>query len=162
MEQASSAQHVIVAALFTIVAAVITTLVIGSWDSNIVTPVILSTFLTSLLTPFFNRLLTARKTHRKTKPAVIQASVTGETRTLYVGNLPFKADEDDITQLFAAYGPVHAVRLVKDRRTGRRKGYGFIEMEANAAESALKKLNDSEFDNRTIKVRAAHSETDEE
>lgn len=164
MEQASSALQVIVAALLAAVATTVTALVIGSWDSAVITPVALSTFLGGLLTPFLANALAAKKAQVASRPRKVKASSSSseEARTLYVGNLPFKTDEETINELFSHYGQVLAVRLVKDRRTGRKKGYGFVEMDANAADAALAKLNDSEFEGRTIKVRAAHSEAEDE
>ncbi len=164
MEQASSALQVIIAALLAAVATVATALIIGSWDSTVITSVALSTFLGGLLTPYLanalaTRIARAANTPRKVK---VSSSSSEDARTLYVGNLPFKTDENTISDLFAQYGHVHAVRLVKDRRTGRKKGYGFVEMDAHGADAALAKLNDSEFEGRTIKVRAAHSEGEDD
>jgi RNA recognition motif-containing protein len=75
--------------------------------------------------------------------------------TLYVGNLPYKASEESIKQLFADIGKVESVRLMKDRKTGRRKGFGFVEVEAQRLDEFITKLNDFEFMDRTIKVRPA-------
>lgn len=75
--------------------------------------------------------------------------------TLYVGNLPYKASEESIKQLFADIGRVESVRLMKDRKTGRRKGFGFVEVEAGRLNEFITKLNDFEFMDRTIKVRPA-------
>ncbi len=79
----------------------------------------------------------------------------GETRTLYVGNLPYRANEVAVRKLFQQHGRVVNVRLMKDRDTGKRKGYGFVEMAASDAEGAAAALNDSEFQQRTLKVREA-------
>jgi RNA recognition motif-containing protein len=51
---------------------------------------------------------------------------------------------------------------MKDRRTGKRKGYGFVEMDAKGAAKAIKNLNDSEFQERTLKVRLAKDKLEEE
>ena len=50
------------------------------------------------------------------------------TKSLYVGNLPWSATEDDVRDLFAPYGEVTSVKLVSDRETGRARGFGFVEM----------------------------------
>ena len=50
------------------------------------------------------------------------------TKSLYVGNLPWSATEDDVRDLFAPYGEVASVKLVSDRETGRARGFGFVEM----------------------------------
>ncbi len=78
-----------------------------------------------------------------------------ETATLYVGNLPYKANEDAVKEYFKNYIEVQSVRLMKDRRTGKRKGYGFIEVLTTDVDSTINKLNDKVFLERTLKVRAA-------
>lgn len=84
------------------------------------------------------------------------------SKTLYVGNLPYRANEQAVQEHFELQGHVHSVRLMKDRRTGKRKGYGFVEMDANGAHKAIKNLNDSEFQERTLKVRMAKDKIEEE
>ena len=82
--------------------------------------------------------------------------------TLYVGNLPYKAHEQSVRELFGEHGQVHSLRLVKDRFTGKRKGFGFVEMSAGDAKRALKKLNDAVFKERTLVVRIAKSQEEKE
>lgn len=48
--------------------------------------------------------------------------------TIYVGNLPFSATEQDVRALFAAHGTVESVKLINDRDTGRPRGFGFVDM----------------------------------
>ncbi|GAA6204589.1 MULTISPECIES: RNA-binding protein [Thalassotalea] len=79
----------------------------------------------------------------------------GEVSTLYVGNLPYRANEGAVRALFSEYGNVHSVRLMKDKHTGKRRGFGFVEMSACDADNAVSQLNDSEFQQRTLKVREA-------
>jgi RNA recognition motif-containing protein len=79
----------------------------------------------------------------------------GEVSTLYVGNLPYRANEGAVRELFSEYGNVHSVRLMKDKHTGKRRGFGFVEMSACDADNAVNQLNDSEFQQRTLKVREA-------
>ena len=86
----------------------------------------------------------------------------GSSKTLYVGNLPYRANEQSVQEHFELQGHVHSVRLMKDRRTGKRKGYGFVEMDAEGAHKAIKNLNDSEFQERTLKVRMAKDKIEEE
>lgn len=76
-------------------------------------------------------------------------------KTLYVGNLPYRANETAIRELFAEQGTVHSVRLMKDKHTGKRRGFGFVEIAADSAEQAIEALNDTEFQQRTLKVREA-------
>jgi len=75
--------------------------------------------------------------------------------TLYVGNLPYRANEAAVRELFAEHGRVQSVRLMKDKHTGKRRGFGFVEMSASDAEKTINVLNDSEFQQRTLKVREA-------
>lgn len=102
---------------------------------------------------------------KKLLPSSISSSEqdsTGEVSTLYVGNLPYRADEDAVQEHFEQQGTVVSVRLMKDRRTGKRKGYGFVEMNADSAAKAIKNLNDSTFQERTLKVRLAKEKIEEE
>ncbi|MGY0617572.1 RNA recognition motif domain-containing protein [Vibrio sp. FJH11] len=78
------------------------------------------------------------------------------TKTLYVGNLPYKANENHVRDLFAEYGQVYAVRLMKDKRTGKRRGFGFVVMAAEDAKPAISKLNERVYLDRTLKVRIAN------
>lgn len=85
------------------------------------------------------------------------------TKTLYVGNLPYKANESHVKELFAEYGDVFAVRLMKDKRTGKRRGFGFVVIAAGQAQTAIDALNEKEYMQRTLKVRIANDpKSDEE
>lgn len=77
------------------------------------------------------------------------------TKTIYVGNLPYRANEAAVRELFSAHGQVTSVRLMRDRNTGKRKGFGFVEMAESAADKAISELNEQEFQQRTLKVREA-------
>lgn len=97
------------------------------------------------------------------KPKVTNTSLNTKTTgitTLYVGNLPYKANEMSVKTLFEEIGTVQSVRLMKDRKTGRRKGFGFVEVDASKQSIFIEKLNDSEYMDRTIKVRPAKDKTD--
>lgn len=87
---------------------------------------------------------------------ITRADYAGEVKTIYVGNLPYRANEAAIRSLFAEHGLVLSVRLVKDRDTGKRRGYGFVEMPAAAADAAIATLNETEYLQRTLKVREAN------
>ena len=78
------------------------------------------------------------------------------TTTLYVGNLPYRANEMAIRTLFAEKGKVLSVRLMKDKHTGKRRGFGFVEMPEKDAEKAIIVLNEKEFQDRSLKVREAN------
>ena len=77
------------------------------------------------------------------------------TKRLYVGNLPFDATSDTVRTAFEAFGTVHEVSLVTDRDTGRPRGFGFVEMDAQAASAAIEGLNEKDFDGRTLTVNEA-------
>jgi RNA recognition motif-containing protein len=77
------------------------------------------------------------------------------TKRIYVGNLPFSANEDEVRNLFATHGNVHSVTLVTDRETGRPRGFGFVEMDADAAQTAIDAINGTDFNGRTLNVNEA-------
>ena len=104
---------------------------------------------------------TLSKLFSSSNPSEVQDE-SSEVSTLYVGNLPYRADEEAVQQHFEQQGSVVSVRLMKDRRTGKRKGYGFVEMNAKGAAKAIKNLNDSMFQERTLKVRLAKEKVEEE
>jgi hypothetical protein len=74
---------------------------------------------------------------------------------IYVGNLPFSSREDDIRELFAQYGEVVSVVLPTDRETGRPRGFGFVEMEGDAAKKAIDALNGKDYGGRMLNVNEA-------
>lgn len=78
------------------------------------------------------------------------------TMTLYVGNLPYRANEMAIRTLFAEQGKVLSVRLMKDKHTGKRRGFGFVEMPEKDAQKAINALNEQDFQDRSLKVREAN------
>ncbi len=85
---------------------------------------------------------------------------SGETRSIYVGNIPFNAGEDDIRNLFAPFGTVIEVRMVKDRRSRRPKGYAFVEMAAADAKAAIRQLDGTDYAGRTLRVNEARKKND--
>ena len=66
-------------------------------------------------------------------------------KTLYVGNLPFSATEDDLRNLFSQYGIIHSVKMITDRETGKPRGFGFVEIEQDGANAAVEALNGADF-----------------
>ncbi len=75
---------------------------------------------------------------------------------IYVGNLSFSTTEESLAEKFAAFGSVASAKVIKDRETGRSKGFGFVEMESeNDAMSAIEALNGKELEGRTITVSEA-------
>lgn len=81
--------------------------------------------------------------------------------SIYVGNLAHTATEDDLRTAFAAYGTVSNVSIVKDRDTGRPRGFAFVEMADGAqAAAAIKEMNLREISGRSITVNEARPKTD--
>lgn len=77
---------------------------------------------------------------------------------IYIGNLSYATTEDTLKGLFADFGVVESVKVIKDRFSGRAKGFGFIEMPSNSeADQAIKALNGNKLDGNFIKVRPADS-----
>ena len=76
------------------------------------------------------------------------------SQKLYVGNLPFKATENELEDLFGQYGKVLSVKLITDRETGRPRGFGFIEMEDGS--EAISALDGHDLGGRNIRVNEAH------
>ena len=80
---------------------------------------------------------------------------------IYVGNLSYEVTEEDLNEAFEVFGKVETVRVLKDKDTGRSKGFGFVEMSNNAdAQSAINDLNDKEIKGRTLKVNTARPRTE--
>ena len=77
-------------------------------------------------------------------------------RRLYVGNLPYKATDEDLMALFSTIGDVASARVMRDMATGRARGFGFVEMTTDeAAQKAIEKLHQHEMDGRAIVVNEA-------
>jgi RNA recognition motif-containing protein len=73
---------------------------------------------------------------------------------IYVGNLPFSTNADEIRDLFSAYGTVESVNLITDRETGRLRGFGFVAMTSGAHE-AIAALNQKDLAGRSLTVNPA-------
>jgi RNA recognition motif-containing protein len=74
---------------------------------------------------------------------------------IYVGNLPYSADEDSVRTLFSQHGTVDAVRLINDRETGRFRGFAFVEMPDSDAQTAIARLNGHDMEGRQLRVNEA-------
>ncbi|WP_027191384.1 RNA recognition motif domain-containing protein [Fundidesulfovibrio putealis] len=77
------------------------------------------------------------------------------SKKLYVGNLSFSTSEDEIRNVFSAFGEVHSVALITDRETGRLRGFGFVEMDDEGAKAAIAGMDGKELGGRTLKVNEA-------
>ena len=76
-------------------------------------------------------------------------------KKLYVGNLPFTATEDEVREAFSQHGTVHSVALINDRETGRPRGFGFVEMDDDAAMTAMQNLAGKDMGGRPLRVNEA-------
>ncbi|MGE5645691.1 MAG: RNA recognition motif domain-containing protein [Acidobacteriota bacterium] len=77
-------------------------------------------------------------------------------KNIFVGNLDFAATEDEVRALFESFGAVERAAIIKDRDTGRSRGFGFVEMTVDSeADSAIGALNGRELNGRALKVNEA-------
>jgi RNA recognition motif-containing protein len=78
---------------------------------------------------------------------------------IYVGNLPFSANEDQVRSLFEQHGTVESVALINDRETGRPRGFGFVEMPRADAQRAIQALNGKDMGGRPLRINEAQERT---
>jgi RNA recognition motif-containing protein len=71
---------------------------------------------------------------------------------MYVGNLPFSADQVSLQSLFSPFGEVLSAKIMSDRETGRSRGFGFVEMESADARNAIASLDGKDFEGRALRV----------
>lgn len=77
-------------------------------------------------------------------------------KKLYVGNLPYKTTQDDLSSMFSKVGAVASATVISDKFTGRSKGFGFVEFASDEdAEKAVKEFNGYEIDGRKLVVNEA-------
>lgn len=80
---------------------------------------------------------------------------------IYVGNMSFDTEESDLRKAFEEHGTVDSISIITDRDTGRKKGFGFVEMSNDTeAQAAIDALNDKEFMGRTLNVNKARPRND--
>jgi cold-inducible RNA-binding protein len=80
---------------------------------------------------------------------------------IYVGNLSFNASENDLEDTFGEFGEVASVNIIKDRDTGRSRGFAFVEMsDSNAAQEAIEQVNLREIAGRSVTVNEARPRED--
>lgn len=76
---------------------------------------------------------------------------------IYFGNLSYKVRENDLQGILAEYGEITSCKIIKDRETGRSKGFGFVEMpNDDEAAKVIEELNGAELDGRTMVVKEAN------
>jgi RNA recognition motif-containing protein len=75
---------------------------------------------------------------------------------IYVGNLPYTATEEEVSDLFAAYGPVERVKIITDRDTGQSKGFAFVTLgDQSQLNAAIEALNEHDYKGRALRVNAS-------
>ena len=80
---------------------------------------------------------------------------------IYVANISFKANDNDLKELFEEYGDVTSAKIIIDKETQRSRGFGFVEMPDDAAaRQAMAKLNGFDFQGKTLSVNEARPKTD--
>ncbi|HET9412010.1 MAG TPA: RNA-binding protein [Candidatus Saccharimonadales bacterium] len=80
---------------------------------------------------------------------------------LYVGNLPYSTNDDELRQLFAEFGQVESATIISDRDTGRSKGFGFVELDSpESAKAAIEAMNGKDMGGRAIVVNEARPRED--
>lgn len=79
-------------------------------------------------------------------------------KKLYVGNLPWSVDDAELEALFASLGTVNSARVVMDRETGRSRGFGFVELDDEAAVRAIAEINGKDMGGRQLRVNEANEQ----
>ena len=81
-------------------------------------------------------------------------------KVLYVGNLPFTATEEEVRAMYSEFGAVNSVKIIKDKETGRSRGFCFVEMEDDAALKAIEGTNGKDYSGRNLRVNEAREKTE--
>ena len=79
---------------------------------------------------------------------------------IYVGNVPFKATQEEVENLFSQHGEVASVRLITDKFTGASRGFAFVQMHDEEGKQAIEKLNGAEFQGKVLRVNEARPRED--
>jgi len=80
---------------------------------------------------------------------------------IYVGNLPYKMRDEDLKELFAAFGTVEECKVIMDRDSERSKGFGFVEMtQQTEGKEAIKELDGKDIDGRNLRINVAKPKED--
>ena len=80
---------------------------------------------------------------------------------IYVSNLSFNTSDDELNELFSAYGNVSSAKVITDRETGRSRGFGFVEMASTQeGDAAIRGLQNMELEGRTLSVSVAREKSD--
>lgn len=81
-------------------------------------------------------------------------------KSIFVGNLPWSADDEQLQTKFSEFGNVLSARVVKDKFSGRSRGFGFVDMEDADAQKAIAAMSGFNWDGRDITVNEARPKTD--
>ena len=80
---------------------------------------------------------------------------------IFISNLNFKVQSEDLNEIFAEYGDVTSAKVITDKFTGRSRGFGFVEMaDEEAGKKAIEELNEAEYAGKTINVSVAKPRTE--
>jgi RNA recognition motif-containing protein len=80
---------------------------------------------------------------------------------IYISNVNFSTSTESLQELFSTFGEVTSANIITDRETGRSRGFGFVEMPNDTeAQTAIDKLNETEFEGKTINVNVARPKTE--
>lgn len=78
------------------------------------------------------------------------------SKKVYVGNLPFSASDKELTEMFSSYGEITEAIVIKDKYSGRSKGFGFVTFANDeSAAKAISEMNEKDFKGRALKVNEA-------
>lgn len=77
-------------------------------------------------------------------------------KKLFVGNLPWSVDDQELEEMFSSYGTVHSARVILERDTGRSRGFGFVEMDDSDADEAMNGLDGTDVGGRDLRVNEAN------
>jgi hypothetical protein len=124
-------------------------LLLGLFSSNTIITAAIAAFIGHLI-GFFPLSLPRRQ---RPKPSSVVD--TGDTTTIYVGNILYRTKREELVDLFSPYGNVVNARIITDKDTRKPKGFGFVEMPVAQAPAAIDALNNFEFNGRALKVNEA-------
>ena len=77
-------------------------------------------------------------------------------KRIYVGNLPWSSTDEELQEAFAKFGAVNSAVVIKDRETGRSRGFGFVEMDGSDADKAIEEMNGQNMGSRPLRVTEAN------
>ena len=79
-------------------------------------------------------------------------------KRIYVGNLPWSTTDEELQEAFAKFGAVNSAVVIKDRETGRSRGFGFVEMDGSDADKAIEEMNGQNMGSRAVAIQAQNGD----